>query len=375
MSNSDRAVMKSALFYGKHDIKVEQIPRPTPQGRQVLVKVAWCGICGTDLHEFEAGPILCPTNETPHALTGTGLPVCLGHEFSGIVDAVGDECNDWKVGDRVCIEAVISCHECYACKIGCNNACSKLGFVGLSTSTNLGGGLSEYYLCDRPEDYLHRLPDSVSLKAGAMCEPLAVAIHAVKRSGFKKGEKVLVCGSGPIGSLLITVLKSKGASQIIVSEPSSARRAVAERAGADHLLDPMSIDVVAKVKELTGGPDCGVNVAFEAAGNGKALEAAIGATCTRGRVLNVSVWSKPAVIDMNKLVFEEKTILGSSCYRGDHEELLAALDSGSIKLEDFITATIPLDDLVEKGFKELIHNNENHVKILVSPSGNLDQPF
>lgn len=84
--------------------------------------------------------------------------------------------------------------------------------MGLSTSTNLGGGLSEYYLCDRPEDYLHKLPDSVSLKAGAMAEPLAVAIHAVKRSGFKKGEKVLVCGSGPIGSLLITVLKSKGAS-------------------------------------------------------------------------------------------------------------------------------------------------------------------
>lgn len=215
-------------------------------------------------------------------------------------------------------EAVISCHECYACKIGCNNgqysshilqfsfrqltllieliACTKLGFVGLSTSTQIGGGLSEYYICDRPEDYLHKLPDSVSLKAGAMCEPLAVAIHAVKRSGFKKGEKVLVCGAGPIGSLLITVLKAQGASQIIVSEPSSARRSVAERAGADHLLDPASTDVVAKVKELTGGKDCGVDVAFEAAGNGKALEVAIAATCTRGRVLNVSVWSKPAVV-------------------------------------------------------------------------------
>ncbi|GAA5947741.1 hypothetical protein JCM3765_001061 [Sporobolomyces pararoseus] len=372
---STTKTMKSALFYGKHDIKIEQIPIPQPTQGQVLVKVAWCGICGTDLHEFEAGPILCPTNENPHSLTKTGLPVCLGHEFSGTVESVGDGVNKWTVGDRVCIEATIACHECYGCKIGCRNACVKLGFIGLSTGKNIGGGLSEYYLCDRPEDYLHKIPDNVSMKQAAMAEPLAVAIHAVKRSGFKKGEKVLVCGSGPIGSLLITVLKSKGASQIIVSEPSSARRAVAQRAGADHLLDPLNDDIVAKVKELTGGADCGVDVAFEAAGNGRALEAAIGATCTRGRILNVSVWSKPAVIDMNKLVFEEKTILGSSCYRDDHEELLSALESGSINLENFITATIPLDQLVEKGFEELIHNNENHVKILVAPSGNLDQPF
>ncbi|GAA5986882.1 hypothetical protein JCM5350_000351 [Sporobolomyces pararoseus] len=372
---STTKMMKSALFYGKHDIKIEQIPIPQPTKGQVLVKVAWCGICGTDLHEFEAGPILCPTNENPHSLTKTGLPVCLGHEFSGTVESVGDGVEKWKVGDRVCIEATIACHECYGCKIGCRNACVKLGFIGLSTGKNIGGGLSEYYLCDRPEDYLHKIPDNVSMKQAAMAEPLAVAIHAVKRSGFKKGEKVLVCGSGPIGSLLITVLKSKGASQIIVSEPSSARRAVAQRAGADHLLDPLNDDIVAKVKELTGGADCGVDVAFEAAGNGRALEAAIGATCTRGRILNVSVWSKPAVIDMNKLVFEEKTILGSSCYRDDHPELLSALESGTINLENFITATIPLDQLVEKGFEELIHNNENHVKILVAPSGNLDQPF
>lgn len=367
--------MKSALYYGKHDIRIEDIPRPEVRPGTVLVRVAWCGICGTDLHEYEAGPILVPTNDKPHAITGTGLPVCLGHEFSGTIESVGDGVSKWKAGDRVCIESVISCHDCYACSIGCNNACSKLGFIGLSSSQQTGAGLSEFYLCDKPDEYLHLLPDSVSLRAGAMCEPLAVAFHAVRRSGFKSGQKVLVCGAGPIGCLLISVLKSQGASLIVVSEPSGTRRSVADRAGADHVLDPLSTDVVAKVKELTGGPDHGVDVAFEAAGVGSALMVAIGAVCTRGVVLNVSVWSKPAVIDMNQLVFGEKAILGASCYRDDHPATINSLEKQVINLDDFVTATIKLDDLVKGGFEELLHNNENHVKILVSPSSNLDQPF
>ncbi|GAA5823429.1 hypothetical protein JCM10212_005775, partial [Sporobolomyces blumeae] len=351
--------MHAAMYYGKKDIRIQQVDVPEVKPGQVRVKVAWCGICGTDLHEYEAGPILCPTNDNPHKITGVGSPVCLGHEFSGVIDQVGDGVQNWAVGDRVCIESVISCHDCYACSIGCNNACSKLGFVGLSTNLSTGAGLSEYYLCPSPDEFLHKLPDSVSLKSGAMCEPLAVAIHAVKRSGFRKGQKALVCGAGPIGCLLISVLKSQGASLIIVSEPSSTRRAVAERAGAHHLLDPCSTDVVSTVKELTGGPDRGVDVAFEAAGVGSALTVAIGSVATRGTVLNVSVWSKPAVIDMNALVFGEKAILGASCYRDDHPATISSLENKVINLEDFVTATIKLEDLVEKGFHELIHNNEN----------------
>ncbi|GAA5935896.1 hypothetical protein JCM1841_005832 [Sporobolomyces salmonicolor] len=373
-SSETQDTMRSALYYGKGDIRIEKVPLPQIKAGMVRVKVAWCGICGTDLHEYEAGPILCPTTEKPHPITGCGSPVCLGHEFSGIVDAVGSGLeSDWNVGDRVVIESVISCHSCYACSIGCGNACHSLGFVGLSTSPSVGGGLSEYFL-SLPE-YLHKLPDSVSLKAGAMCEPLAVAMHAVKRSGFRKGMSALVCGAGPIGCFIIKVLVAQGASLIITSEPSSTRRAVASKAGSHHVLDPLSTDVARTVKELAGAVENGVDVAFEAAAVGSAFTAALNSVKTRGTVLNVSVWSKPAQIDMNQLVFGEKAILGASCYRDDHPATIGALADKRIDLEGFVTATIKLDDLVAKGFRELIHNNEQHVKILVSPSGQLDQPF
>ncbi|GAA6035559.1 hypothetical protein JCM8097_000315, partial [Rhodosporidiobolus ruineniae] len=334
------------------------------------------------------GPILCPSKDKAHPITGCTLPVCLGHEFSGTVEKLGPGVEGFSYGDRVVIESVISCGTCYACNIGCNNACSSLGFVGLS---GLGGGLSEFF-CS-PVSFLHKLPDHVSLKQGAMCEPLAVAVHAVKRSGFREGQTALVLGSGPIGTFICKVLVAQGASAIFVSEPSPTRRQKAQLAGAQHLLDPLSTDVVGAVKALTNG--AGVDVAFEAAGNERALKAGLESLKTRGTLCNVSVWSAPPKVEMNTLVFGEKSIVGASCYRDDHPAVMDALSSGLINLDraslfspffralgltredeaEFVTATIPLDDLVDGGFKELIHNNEQHVKILVSPSGNLNQPF
>ncbi|GAA5833491.1 hypothetical protein JCM11251_003510 [Rhodosporidiobolus azoricus] len=362
--------MQAALFYGKGDIRVETVDVPKPKDGEVLVQVAWCGICGTDLHEYEAGPILCPTKDTPHPITGCTLPVCLGHEFSGIVEQVGPYVKgEFQRGDRVVIESVISCSKCYACQIGCNNACTSLGFVGLS---GLGGGLAEFF--SSPEQYLHKLPDHVSLKSGAMCEPLAVAVHAVRRSGFKNGGTAAVFGGGPIGCLLTKVLIAQGASTVFVSEPSSTRREKASLAGAHHVLSPLEEDVVSRIKSST--PDgTGVDVAFEAAGNERALKAAIESVKTRGTIVNVSVWSQPPKVELNTLVFGEKHLIGASCYRDDHPSVINSLSSGLINLDQFVTAEIPLDQLVEGGFKELIHNNEQHVKILVSPSGNLDQPF
>ncbi|GAA6009882.1 hypothetical protein JCM10207_002144 [Rhodosporidiobolus poonsookiae] len=361
--------MKAAMYHGAHDIRIEEVDVPRPTAGQVLVKVIWCGICGSDLKEYKSGPVLCPSKDKPHAITGCTLPVCLGHEFSGIVVEVGqDVTGDFALGDRVVIEAVISCGDCYACQIGCNNACMSLGFVGLS---GLGGGLSEYFAS--PEQYLHKLPDHVSLKSGAMCEPLAVAIHAVKRSGFRPGQSALVLGAGPIGCFLTKVLIAQGASQVIVSEPSSTRREKAAHAGAHHLFDPLSTDIVSTVKSLTS--NAGVHVAFEAAGNPAALKTGLEAVRTRGTVCNVSVWSRAPSVEMNTLVFGEKTITGSSCYVDDHPDVMKALSSGLINLDDFVTATIPIEDLVQGGFEELIHNNEQHVKILVSPSSILEQPF
>lgn len=363
MSNSK---MSAAMYYGAKDLRIEQVDVPSVQDKpdQVLIKIAWCGICGTDLHEFETGPILCPTTDTPHPITGAKLPICMGHEFSGIVEEVGSNVKDYKKGDKVVVEPTISCHTCYACKSDYTNACATLGWVGLSGGYM--GGLSEFVAIE--QSYLHKLPDNVSLQFGAMVEPLSVAMHAVDRANFQKGGTALVLGAGPIGCFVIKSLIARGASKVICSEPSSSRRKMAQLAGAHHVLSPKESDVVKEVQSLTGD-DKGVSAAFECAGVQQTLETAISAVRTRGVVVNVAIWSKKPQIDMNALVLGEKTLTGVICYKNNHKPAIEALSSGKIDLEGFVTATTTLDQVIEKGFKELIHNNEQHVKILVSPTG------
>ncbi|ORY66796.1 chaperonin 10-like protein [Leucosporidium creatinivorum] len=364
MSPPPSTTMKAARYYGVHDIRIEDVPIPQAKEGQCLVKVAWCGICGTDLHEYEAGPILCPSASKAHPITGETLPVCLGHEFSGIITSLGASLQgSWKVGDRVVVEPVISCHSCYACQHGYNNACTSLGFIGLS---GYGGGLAEYIATD--EQYLHKLPEGVSLQDGAMVEPLSVAMHAVEQAGMKKGDTALVLGAGPIGCFVIKTLIAKGASTVICSEPSSSRRRMATLAGATHVLTPpREGDIIAQVKALTEGN--GVDVSFECAGVQATINTGIGALRPKGVCVNVAIWSIQPKIDMNALVLQEKTLKGVICYKNNHSSALSYLASGEINLDGFVTGTAALADVVEKGFKELINNNEQHVKILVSATG------
>ncbi|KAK4053293.1 hypothetical protein OIO90_003905 [Microbotryomycetes sp. JL221] len=357
----------AAIYYGAKDLRIESIDVPSIEGKPdaVLIKIAWCGICGTDLHEFESGPILCPTTDKAHPITGATLPICMGHEFSGIVEEVGSNVKEYQVGDKVVVEPTISCHTCYACKNDYTNACESLGWVGLSGG-EMNGGLSEFVAID--QSYVHKLPENVSLQFGAMVEPLSVAMHAVDRANFQKGATALVLGCGPIGAFTTKSLIARGASKVIVSEPSGSRRKMAELAGAHHVLDPTKVDIVKEVQKLTGD-DKGVSAAFECAGVQQTLETAISAVRTRGIVVNVAIWSYEPKVNMNALVLGEKTVTGVICYKNNHKPAIEALASGKIDLEGFVTATTTLNDVIEKGFKELIHNNEQHVKILVSPKG------
>ncbi|KDE03763.1 hypothetical protein, variant [Microbotryum lychnidis-dioicae p1A1 Lamole] len=319
---SNEATNKVVNYYGKRDIRVEENPMPVPGEGQVLIKLAWCGICGTDLHEYTDGPILCPTAGTAHGITGEKLPFCLGHEFSGVISKVGPGVKgEWRKGDRAIVEPTISCFKCYACKHNFRNACSSLGFVGLSGYAVAGEG------------FLHKLPDNVSLQHGAMVEPLAVAMHAVQMSGATKGCTALVCGAGPIGCFVTKVLIAMGASKVIVSEPSGSRRKMATHAGAHHAISPREDDVVSKCRELTGGDDVGVDVSFECAGVEASLTAAIAALRPRGTCLDVAIWSTKPQIDMNALVLGEKTLRAVICYESKHKPAIETLSSGKISLD------------------------------------------
>jgi (R,R)-butanediol dehydrogenase / meso-butanediol dehydrogenase / diacetyl reductase len=351
--------MKAARFHGRGDIRVDEIPEPAVRRGTVAVQVEWCGICGTDLHEYLEGPIFAPTPEAPHALTGESLPITLGHEFAGVVAEVGAGVDRLAVGDRVAVEPYIVCGRCDACSQGRYNVCAKLGFVGLSGG---GGGFSRFVVAE--PRWIHPLGD-LGTDVGALIEPLAVAYHAVRLSGAPPEHSAVVFGAGPIGLVTTAALKAAGVGQIVVVEPADARKAKAPVAGADVVLDPRQTDVLAAVAELTKGR--GADVTFECAGIDAVLATAIRATRAGGTCVNVAIWGHEARVSMNDLVFREVSVLGSLAYAHDHPATIEMVSAGRVDPFQFITGRIELDDIVAKGFRELIDNKEENVKILVRP--------
>lgn len=351
--------MKAARFYGRNDIRIDDIPEPATRPGTVKVEVEWCGICGTDLHEYLDGPIFAPPADAPHPLTGETVPITLGHEFAGVVAEVGDGVDDVRIGDRVVVEPYIICGRCDACKNGRYNVCQSLGFVGLS---GYGGGFSQFVVAERR--WIHALGE-LATDVGALIEPLAVAYHAVRLSGAKPSHSAVVFGAGPIGLVTTASLRAAGVEQVIVVEPAAVRKAKAEIAGAANVLDPTAGDVVQQILDLTDGR--GADVSFECAGIDAVLSSAIRSTRAGGTCVNVAIWGHEARVAMNDLVFREINVLGSLAYANDHPATIEMVASGRVDPYQFITGRIALDDIVKSGFEELISNKEENVKILVKP--------
>ncbi|KAL9611927.1 MAG: hypothetical protein Q9167_003450 [Letrouitia subvulpina] len=314
--------MKALRFYGQRDLRIEDVEIPKCGKNQVKVKPAYVGICGTDLHEYIGGANIIPT--TPHPITNEKVPLTLGHEFSGVIEEVGEDVSDVKIGDRVVVQPIIYDGTCGACRDGYINCCDNNGFVGLS---GWGGGLSEHVVV--PRKAVYAVPEKVPLEVAALVEPLAVAWHAVNISPFKKGDSVLVLGGGPIGLAVVQSLKARGAEMIIVSEVSPRRKEFAKQFGASHVLDPTKDDIVARVRDICGGS--GANVAFDAAGVQAGLDQAILAIRARGTLVNIAVWEKAATLHPNSLVFRERSYMGVATYvEGDFQDVLNAIATGKI---------------------------------------------
>ncbi|MCM3243154.1 MULTISPECIES: 2,3-butanediol dehydrogenase [Cytobacillus] len=351
--------MKAALWYDTKDIRVETIPEPSPEKDQVKIKVSYCGICGSDLHEYLAGPIFIPVEE-PHPISKDKAPIVMGHEFAGVVAAVGEDVTGIEVGDRVCVEPIYSCGSCHSCRKGHYNVCEQLGFIGLSGGV---GGFSEYSVV--PSKMIHEIPDNMTWEQAALVEPAAVAVHAVRQSDLKIGDSVAVIGTGPIGLLVIQAAKAAGASKIFAVEVSPERRDFAKQAGADLVIDPLERDPIQAVKEFTDG--LGVDVAFEVAGIEAAIHTAIESTKPEGNVVNISIWEKPASIPVNQFILTERKMTSIIAYRNIFPQVIQLLANGQIKATEFITKKIPLDQIVSEGF-EALTKNKNQIKILVDPS-------
>ncbi|MFC9853461.1 2,3-butanediol dehydrogenase [Streptomyces prasinus] len=352
--------MKAARYYDRGDIRIEDIPEPTVRPGTVGIEVAYCGICGTDLHEYLDGPIFVPPAGHPHPVSGESAPVTLGHEMSGVVYAVGDGVEGLEPGDRVVVEPYILRPDVdTSADNPAYHVSPDMNFIGLGGH---GGGLAEKIVVERR--WVHPVGD-LPLDQAALIEPLAVGYHAFQRSGAKAGDFAVVGGAGPIGLLTCAVLKAMGA-EVAVTELSPLRRQKAlDARAADHVIDPSVTDVAEEVRRLTGGK--GADVAFEATSVGVVLDTLLDAVKPGGVVTVISIWGEPASLDMQKLVLKEIDLRGTIAYVNSHPQTIELVQEGRIDLAPFITKTIGLDDLVTEGFETLIHHNETAVKILVDP--------
>ena len=346
------AKMKAARWHNRKDVRVEELEIPQPKANQIKIEVKYCGICGSDLHEYLGGPIFIPVDK-PHPYTGEKAPLVMGHEFSGEVVEVGPEITKFKVGDRVTVEPI---HAKDGLK-GKYNLDPNLNFIGLAGG---GGGFSEYVVVN--EDQAHKLPDNVDFEQGALTEPAAVGLYAVRQSRIQAGDTAAVFGCGPIGLLVIDALRAAGASRIFAVELSPERQAKAKELGA-IVVDPSKEDAVESIRRQTGG---GVNVSFEVTGVSVVLQQSLEAAEKGGELVVVSIWEQPATIHPNEIVIQEKTMKGVIAYRDVFPKVLELMGKGYFSKDILVTKRIKLEDIVEEGFNALV-KDKIQVKILVSP--------
>ncbi|POM18228.1 Sorbitol dehydrogenase [Burkholderia cepacia] len=352
--------MKAAVWHGRHDIRVEQVPVPArPPAGWVTIRVHWCGICGSDLHEYVAGPVFIPV-DAPHPLTGLKGQCILGHEFSGEIAELGAGVTGFAVGDRVTADACQHCGTCWYCRHGLYNICENLAFTGLMNN----GAFAEYV--NVPAELLYKLPDGFPTEAGALIEPLAVGLHAVKKAGNIVGQTVVVVGAGTIGLCTIMCAKAAGAGRVIALEMSAARKQKALEVGASVVIDPKTSDAIAEVKALTDG--YGADVSFECIGHTATAKLAIDVIRKAGKSVMVGIFEEPAPFNFFDIVSTEKEVIGSLAYNGEFADVIRFIADGRIDVQPLITGRITLGDIVSHGFEELVNHKDRNVKIIVRPA-------
>jgi (R,R)-butanediol dehydrogenase/meso-butanediol dehydrogenase/diacetyl reductase len=349
--------VRALRFHAARDLRIDEVSEPLAPGLgDVVVRVVTCGICGTDLHEYVAGPIVTPVD--PHPLTGAQNPQILGHEFAGDVVAIGPGVTGVTEGDRVAIMPLAYCGQCTYCRRGLQHLCATIACVGLS---HTWGGMAE--LATVAEYQVVRLPEDVTYLQGALIEPTAVAAYGVERAGVRPGDRVLVTGAGPIGALAALCARAAGASTVCVSEPNPARRARAEALGVDIVLDPTSIDVPAFLQEHSDG--LGVDVAIECSGHSSGFDAAIRSLRRRGTLAQTGLFVGEASVEPMIWALNDLTIVGTWCYWVyDFDRIAAQISAGDLPVERVVTSTVTLDGAPD-AFARLASGAADEMKVLV----------
>ena len=331
--------MKAAFLVAPRTLEVRNIPDPECPDDGLLLRVRACGVCGSDLRRWKEGP---PDNAGPEGY----IP---GHEISGEVIAVGSQVTDYQVGDKLAVAPDIHCGKCWYCQRGMYNLCDNIRMVGIFP--DIPGGFAEKMVLTNEileRGIVHKMPDDMSFRMGALAEPLSSVIAAHEKAGTALDDVVVILGAGPIGCLHVMVAKARGA-RVIVSEPSDTRREEAAQFGPDALVDPFNQDLVAFVKEFTDGLGASISICANpiAATHAQAVQL----TRKAGRIVLFGGLPKAnpnTTLDANRIHYGEQEVVGAFSYHPTkHESAVSLLYRDIIPAEKLITHTLPLDDIGE----------------------------
>lgn len=327
--------MRAVVYHNRMDVRYEDVPETRSLGeREVRVLVRYAGICHTDYNEYRHGPFFIPTS--PHPRTGRSAPLIMGHEFSGKVIETGPGVRRVRIGDRVAVNSVDSCGDCVQCRRGAEALCNSAAYIGFSRD----GGFAQQAIV--PEVCCYSLTPEVSDRAGALVEPFAVAVHAVRQCRPSIGARVAIVGGGAVGLCTLQTLLACGVRNVFVFETCGVKRKLAARLGASKTIDAADIDGMKVVRDLTDG--LGVDCAFECVGAAAALETAVRATRAGGRICIVGIYPGPFEFEFNRLVTQEKAVITSLAYGDEFPTVIAMLADGRLRAEPLVTRTVPLSE-------------------------------
>lgn len=345
--------MRAAVMSETGRIQVKERPVPEIGPDDVLVRIGYVGVCGSDMALFENGYI------GESVVPG---PMVLGHEASGVVVAVGADVTGLEPGTRVALEPGVPCLNCPVCKEGRYNLCPDVYFWASLPVTE--GAFQEYVR--HPASFCHPLPEGVGLLEGALIEPLSVAFHAIARSGIGLGDRAVVLGAGCIGLLTLLALRAAGVRDVVVVDLVENRLALARKLGAETINAGETPDLFAALSARFGaGPD----VVFETAGNRVTMDQAI-RIAKPGGTLTFVGYTKDgrADLNVNLLIDKELTLTSVFRYRNIYPQAIAAVASGAVPLDDIVSAIYDLDD-VQRGMEHAVHNKADVTKCVIRVDG------
>jgi L-iditol 2-dehydrogenase len=342
--------MKTLLLRANSQLEIAEMPQPVPGPGEVLVRVAACGICGSDVHGYDGS-------------SGRRIPpLVMGHEAAGTVAAVGSGVTRFRAGDRVTFDSTVYCGDCEFCRSGTMNLCDRREVVGVSCGDyRRHGAFAEFVTV--PERIVYRLPDAMRFSEAAMLEAVSVALHAVHLSGNGEGKTALVLGAGMIGLLTMQAAKALGYARVLIADVDASRLELARKLGADGTL-LSGAGLAAEVQQQTGGP--GADVVFEAVGRNVTVAAAIDCVRKGGTVVLIGNITGEVTLPLQKVVSRQVRLQGTAASCGEYPEAMALVTSGKIRIEPLITAVASLEE-GPRWFERLHAGEPNLMKVVLTP--------